>query len=220
VRTAGYGNAVLVRRTGGRSRWLRGLVRRAAGWIGADRNPLCRPIDRFEGGLRIVLLLGFLIGIPVIAPAAGQVMHDASLRQVRKDASWQQVSAVLTQSAPTRYPGYGSLATYWVAATWRAPSGASRSGMVPIANGAAKGDKVSIWIDRNGYMTGRHPVTMSMVQARTILAEIGSVAGFGLALLMVAVMIRLLLNRRRLANWGIEWACFGPRWSARRWPRS
>jgi hypothetical protein len=92
--------------------------------------------------------------------------------------------------------------------------------MIPMTTAAAKGGRVVIWVDRNGRMTGRRPMTVSMVQARTVLAEVGSVAGLGVALLIVAALIRLLLNRRRLANWGIEWACFGPRWSARRWPRS
>ena len=199
---------------------MRPLVRRAAGWIGADRNPLRRPIDRFEGGLRLVLLIGFLIAMPLIAPAAGHFSYVAGLRQVRQDASWRQVSAVLMQPAPSRYPGYGSLAAYWVAARWRAPSGATKSGLVPITTGAAKGDRVIIWVDRNGRMMGRRPMTRSMVQARAVLAAVGSVAGLGAMLVLAAGLVRLLLNRRRLASWGIEWACFGPRWSTRRWPRS
>jgi hypothetical protein len=69
-------------------------------------------------------------------------------------------------------------------------------------------------------MMGRRPTTLSAVHVRTFLAEVGSVTGLGLLLLAFAGLVRLLLDRRRLAYWGIEWACFGPRWSTRRWPRS
>jgi hypothetical protein len=59
-----------------------------------------------------------------------------------------------------------------------------------------------------------------MVRTRAILVEIGSIVGLALVLLLFAGMTRMMLNRRRMLNWGIEWACFGPRWSTRRWPRS
>jgi hypothetical protein len=39
---------------------------------------------------------------------------------------------------------------------------------------------------------------------------------FGIALLIVSGFVRYLLDRRRLAIWGIEWAAFGPRWTTRR----
>src|SRR6266704_4696698 len=87
------GNAVWVRRTGGRSpnaAAMRSLTRRIAGWIGADGNPLRRPMDRFEGAVRLILVLGFLIAGPLVAPAAGHLTHAAGLRQVRREASWRQ----------------------------------------------------------------------------------------------------------------------------------
>jgi len=199
---------------------MRSLIRRAAGWIGADRSPLRRPMDRFEGALRVVLVVGFLIGAPLVATAAGHLTQLVGLRQVRQEASWRRVQAMLLRPAPPRYYGYGSMMTYRVPGRWRTPSGATRSGLVPVRTGAPAGARVSIWVDGTGRMTGRQPITTSMVQVRTLLAEIGSVAALAAALLAVAVLARLLLNRRRMAYWGIEWACFGPRWSARRWPRS
>jgi hypothetical protein len=62
-------------------------------------------------------------------------------------------------------------------------------------------------------------MTLGNVRVRSVLMEIGSVVALGIVLLVLACVTRLMLNRRRMLNWGIEWACFGPRWSTRRWPR-
>jgi hypothetical protein len=211
-----------VRRTGDRSlnRTTRPLSRRFAGWIGADGNPLRRRMDRFEGGVRLILVLAFLVAAPLLAPAAGQLTEASGLRQVHQEASWHQVDAELTRSAPPQYYGYGSMATFWVAARWRTPSGATREGVVPTRTGTQVGTKVSIWVDGAGRATGRRPMTVGMVKIRTVLAEFLTVTGVALALLALGGLVRMLLNRRRMAYWGIEWACFGPRWSTRRWPRS
>ena len=199
---------------------MRLLIRRAARWIGADGNPLRRPVDRLESMLRLAFVLGFLIAAPLIAPATAHQAQAAGLRQVRQEASWRQVSAVLLRPAPPQFYGYGSMADYFVAGRWRSPSGVMRRGMVPARTGQQAGARVSIWVDWDGRMTGRHPTTPGMVQVRTVLTAIGSVAGLGAALFVLAGIVRVLLNRRRMTYWGIEWACFGPRWSARRWPRS
>jgi hypothetical protein len=199
---------------------MRSLFRRAAGWIGADGNPLRRPVDKFECTLRVAFVLGFLIAAPLIAPATAHQARVAGLREVRQEASWRQVDAVLLRSAPPQYYGYGSMMSHWVPGRWRAPSGVTRRGMVPARSGEQAGTKVSIWVDWNGRMTDRQPMTAGMVQVRTVLTGIGSVAALAVALVVLAGSIRILLNRRRMTYWGIEWACFGPRWSARRWPRS
>jgi len=177
-------------------------------------------MDRLEGAVRLILVLTFLVVAPLLAPAAGHQTEISGLRQVRQEASWRQVNAVLLRSAPPQYYGYGSMATFWVAARWRAPSGATRRGVVPTRTGVEAGTKVSIWVDTAGRVTGRHPMTVGMVKVRAVLVEFLTVTGVALALLALGGLVRLLLNRRRMAYWGIEWACFGPRWSTRRWPRS
>ncbi len=196
------------------------LIRRIARSIGVDRNALRRPIDRFECALRFLLVLAFVICGPLLAPATAHLSEVAGLQEVHREASWRQVDAVLSHPAPSRFYGYGSMATFWVAGRWRAPSGATREGMVPTRSGTPAGAKVRIWVDWAGRVTGRHPLTVGMVQARSVLFGVGSVAGLAAALFVLALLIRLMLNRRRMAYWGIEWACFGPRWTTRRWPRN
>jgi hypothetical protein len=179
-----------------------------------------RPIDRFECAMRLLLVLAFVICSPLLAPATAHLSEVAGLQEVHREASWRQVDAVLLRSAPSHFSGYGSTATFWVTGRWRAPSGATREGMVPTRTGVPAGTRVRIWVDWAGKVTGRQPLTVGMVQARSVLFEIGSVAGLAAALLVLAWLIRVMLNRRRMAYWGIEWACFGPRWTTRRWPRS
>jgi hypothetical protein len=196
------------------------LRKRITRWIGADRNPLRRPIDRFESVVRILLVLAFLVGAPLLGPATHRLADVAGVAQVRREVSWRQVEAVLQRPSPRQFYGYGSLATFWVSGRWRAPSGANRHGLVPAKSGDPAGSKVRVWVDWAGRVTNRHPMTIGMVRTRSVLLGLGSVVGLALALLLLAGLTRLLLNRRRMLYWGIEWACFGPRWSTRRWPRS
>ncbi|MDR2983366.1 MAG: hypothetical protein LBV34_00860 [Nocardiopsaceae bacterium] len=170
--------------------------------------------------VRIVLVLAFLIGAPLLGPATRHLTTVSGFAQVRREVTWRQVEAVLQRPAPRQFYGYGSLSSYWVPGRWQAPDGATKKGLVPARSGSPAGAKVRVWVDWSGRVMNRHPMTVGMVRTRALLLEIGSVVGLALALLLLAGVIRLMLNRRRMLNWGIEWACFGPRWSTRRWPRS
>lgn len=217
------GNAGYVRRTGGRSlnaTATRPLIRRIAGWLGADGNPLRRRIDRVETVLRLLLVLGFAVAVWIFAPVTGRIAAADGIRQVRQESSWRQVTAVLLRPSPPQYYGYGSLATYWVPARWQAPSGAVRKGVVPTRAGARSGSAISIWVSWAGRPTGHRPMTASLVRVRAILIEFLTVASLALVAAAIGGLIRWLTNRRRIREWGLEWACFGPRWTARRWPRN
>jgi hypothetical protein len=195
-------------------------IRRIAGWLGADGNPLRRRIDRVEVALRVLLVLGFVVAVWFAVPVAGRVATADGMRQVRQESSWRQVAAVLLKPAPPRSYGYGSMATYWVPARWHAPSGAIRKGNVPTRTGVQAGSAISIWVNRAGRQTGRRPMTASLVGVRSVLIELLTVASLAAVVAAIAGLIRWLTNRRRIREWGLEWACFGPRWTTRRWPRN
>lgn len=211
----------LVRRTGGRrprSRAVRRRIRRLAGWIAADGNPLRRRVDRIEASVKVILVVAFLVLAPLLAPVAWHLATADGMRQVRQERSWREVRAVLLRSAPQESYGYGSMASFWVPARWTAPDGVVRSGLVPVRAGLPAGGSERIWVSQTGQITGRQPMTTRLVSFRATLVALGTVAGLLVLAFAVMGVVRAMLNRRRMACWAIEWASFGPRWSARRPP--
>ena len=206
-----------MRRTGDRSqrRSARLPIRRIVGWAGIDGNPLRRGMDRLERLLWIGLLVAFLVTAPLLVPLAGRAARTDSIHQVKLERSWRQVNAVLLGRVPASLHSYDSAATAQVNARWRAPSGATRSGMVPAEPGAPAGTKLRIWVDWAGRFTGTEPLSASLVAVRVLAIEILVTVGLAVTGLGMAGLVRWLLNRRRMTYWTIEWACFGPRWSAR-----
>ncbi len=180
-----------------------------------DGNPLRRPLDRTERALFVLLALGFLVAAPVVAPMAGRFARTAGLAEVRSQQSWREVDAVLLRHAPRQFYGYNSELTIWVPGRWRAPSGVTRSGLVPTQPGMPAGADVRIWVSRAGQPTGRRPMTAGLVGVRVAAVESLAVTFLAVVALLLAWLVRWMTDRRRMTCWGIEWACFGPRWSAR-----
>jgi len=207
-----------VRRTGDRRKrgFLGPPIRRIARWAGVDRNPLRRGIDQVERALWVVLVLAFVVTVSLVVPLAGRAAKSAGLDQVRQERTWREVNAVLLRHAPNQVYGYNGTGIVWVSGRWRTPSGAGRYGLVPTTVGAPAGTVVKIWVDRSGQLTGGHPLTVSLVANRVRAIETLAGIAAAIAAAILAVLARWLTNRRRMTCWGIEWACFGPRWSTRR----
>jgi hypothetical protein len=122
------------------------LSKRITRWIWADRNPLRRPIDRFESVVRILLVLAFLVGAPLLGPATHHLADVAGVAQVRREVSWRQVDAVLQRPSPRQFYGYGSLATFAclpLARTVWSQQTCGRTGRLAILAGS----KVRVWVD-------------------------------------------------------------------------
>jgi len=166
--------------------------------------------------MRLVLVLIFLIVGPLLASTVGHHVNAAGLRQARTERSWHQVNATLLRSAPQPMTAYGNSATYWVRGRWPAPGGGARTGLIPAQAGARAGATVAIWVNAAGQATGQGPMTPGVVVFRVVLAELLTLTGLAVALILIAALIRWRLNRRRLLNWAIEWALVGPRWTSRR----
>ncbi len=182
-----------------------------------DGNPLRRGIDRAERAAWIILALAFLASAPLVVPLVGRAAKADGLNLVRQERSWREVDAVLQGRAPREMYGYGgSGGSVWVSGRWRAPSGRVRSGLVPAFSGAPAGTVVKVWVTPAGQLTSGAPLTGDMVGGRALAIEMLVAGGLAAAAALLGLAVRWLANRRRMAYWGLEWACIGPRWSSRR----
>lgn len=196
---------------------IRPPIRRVAGWAGVDGNPLRRGIDQVERVLWAITLAAFFAAAPLVVPLAGHVARADGMAEVKAEQSWQRVEAVLLRHAPDQVYGYATEGTVWVKGRWQMPGGGVRYGLVPTVIGAPAGTVVAVWVNQAGQLTGTRPLTSGSVTSRVVAIEVLAGSALAVATLILVGLIRWLTNRRRMADWGFEWACIGPRWSARRY---
>jgi hypothetical protein len=188
--------------------------RRRVGALSLGRNPLRRQVDRIEARIFAALLVAFLTGAPLLAIAAGRWEHGAAVAEQRAQRSVHLVTAVLVPDVPDVMVGYAA----WnagVLAQWTASDGKPRVGEVVDVAGAKAGSKLQIWVDGSGQQAVFPPLTHRGVVTRVITAAALAAAAFTAMLLSVALGLRWLVNRRRLAGWDAAWADIGPHWSRR-----
>ena len=71
------------------------------------------------------------------------------------------------------------------------------------------------WIDRSGAVTDP-PMDHRVIVGRVLLAVMATCQLSWLVLLAAAVLVRRVLDRRRLNAWEAEWRASGPLWSGHR----
>lgn len=185
-------------------------------WMG--RSPLRRRTDRVEAWITALLLVIFLVGAPAAWITAGRwVQHQGRLEQ-QAQSSWHQVPAVLLKTAPA-LPNF-DLRTSWnfnvlAPAQWSGPDGQQLAGQIPATPGTLAGTTVPVWVNGAGRETGT-PLLHGELVKREIGAELIAPGVLAVLLLIVALVVRLLLNRRRLAGWETNWAFVGPKWTKHR----
>jgi hypothetical protein len=186
---------------------------RMFGW---DRNPLRRRMDRVEAGMLAGLIMAFLIGAPLLVAGAGHWARAAGLRALRTQATWSQVSATVPPAAPNqsdRFPG--QLDTVLTRASWTAPDGQPRSGLIATSPGVAAGNMARIWVSRSGSLTGA-PRGRSELLGWTPIAEVGTALVLAFIFFFAIRLQRWLFERSRLACWHRAWRAQGPRWTGQR----
>ena len=191
---------------------------RLARWLGIDRNPLRRGIDRVEAALRLVIILLAVVAVPAAAVAAGRwADHYALHRAQAERAVNHQVTAVLLEDAPeSGIPDpYTSVQTAWVPARWQPPGQPPRTGQVLALVGAHKGSTVRTWIDPSGAVTDP-PLERRVVVGDVWLAVMATCLVSWLVLLASGALVHRGLDRRRLRAWDAEWRASGPLWSGHR----
>jgi hypothetical protein len=189
----------------------RRLVRR----LGLDANPLRRRTDRVATWLMAQFLVAVLIGAPLLGIAAFTWAGHAGAAEQQAERSWREVPAVLLRSVPAPESLAGGIFGYsWVPARWTAPDGHVRSGDIPVEVGLAAGHKVRLWVDAGGMPTDA-PLTHRAVLARAATAAAVVTVLLLAVLSCLAMAVRWLLDRRRIADWELAWAIVGPQWTKR-----
>ncbi|MFF3890078.1 hypothetical protein [Streptomyces sp. NPDC001914] len=174
-------------------------------------NPLRRTSDVFEWWFRRLLLVVVAVGLPLAAYGAGMTAYGASMSTARAQAAQRhQITARLAEDVERNTYG----AKQWAQARWTGAGGVVQTAVVQVKPGTSKGTAVRVWVDRNGTVTGP---PASALNARTTGWAVGGAVAFGLAIggYEVWAGTRMLLDRHRSRQWGIEWERAEPLWSAR-----
>jgi hypothetical protein len=178
----------------------------------AGRNTLRRPVDRIEGAVLVALSAAFLAAVAVAS------IFGAHTYQLQRAAAvgLRPAVALLIQDGPPA----GLTRVGQAEARWREPGGREKSGVLitstaPGISGAAAGAQVPVWLNRSGQ-PARPPAGQFVMILYALVAGAGVAAGAGMTLLIFYVLLRLALDRRRLAAWESAWALIGPRWTTRR----
>jgi hypothetical protein len=205
--------AVRIRRLA-RMGWLRRLARRL--WMSNSR--LRRRTDRIEAWITAGLIAVFLVGAPLSIIGAGRWAEQGVMREQHAQQSWHQVAATLLEAAPAQ-PQF-EFGLPWnpvvlVLAHWMGPDGRDQIGQIPVKAGTWAGRTVELWVDRLGRPTGP-PLPGSVLAERVTSAKALAPAALAALLLVLAWLVRRLMDRRRLAAWEADWALTGPRWTRRR----
>src|SRR5215469_2425917 len=184
--------------------------------VTGDDNSLRRCVDKLESAIVSSLVVVFLVAGPVLAIVAIQTVGSAATREQRAESTWRQVPATLTQSAAAGLVGLdGEWDASWVTATWRAPDGAHKNGMLPVELNATAGQRVMVWVTQTGRLT-HQPLTTAAVIDREVVAAIAVPAALAVLLSITAWAVKAAANRRRIVGWTKAWETIGPRWSSLR----
>ena len=193
-----------------------GRWRRAVRGFTVGSGPLKRTVDRIEFLLRLLLLGLVLASVPIgILVATATAAHWKTVA-ASEAASRQQVTARLLQNVDTPVvTSSGTLNPQPVVAGWTAPDGTPRQGFVAAPAGAKAGSSISLWTDRTGAAT-RPPLDSTVGRARAV--TVGAATALGIPLVAVSgylLLVRGMMNSRRLRRWADEWSVFEPRWTRR-----
>lgn len=190
-------------------------VLRAVRRLGLDANPLRRRSDRIEAGLLLLVIMMFCALAPVLAVKADQWVSASGTREVLAEHARHPVASV-----PAKPPALP--ASTWSMSGKILPQALSRGPLPPYRAagfvripGPATQTGALIPVVASGAGDSRSPVTMAQVRTRAAAAAVFTPLALALILALALWGVRRILDRRRLAAWGMAWAVIGPQWSRR-----
>jgi hypothetical protein len=191
--------------------WKR-LIRR----LGRDGNPLRRRSDVLDAWLVPVAIVAFLALSPLVLVLTGNWMRAANASEQAAQAHWHHVQAVLLQPVPGPQQsnhGTNSWIT-WTPARWTA-AGIQHTADVPAQAGSRAGSVVTVWFDGAGKVQLPR-LTPGQASSRILEARLTGLALLAVVLAIMIMVVRRLLDRRRIAGWEHAWLSVGPTWSRHR----
>lgn len=184
----------------------RGPVRQPRiGRVLASRsNPFRRPVDRIEAALLAGLAVLFVVGAPLLAVFAVRLASSAGLLGQRAEPTLHRVDATLQGRSSRQMTGpygpYGDAGLRVVSATWTAPDGSRRTGLVVAGLDDHAGQRVPIWVTEAGRLA-EPPLSRAAADERMALAALAAVLGLAAVFFVVVAGVRLAADRHRMAGW-------------------
>ncbi|WP_020139500.1 hypothetical protein [Streptomyces sp. 351MFTsu5.1] len=171
-------------------------------------NPLRRREDVLEAWLVLAVWVIMAVGGTVAGVATAQGADGVFARQ---RAGRTPVRAVLLVDTP-RATAHSFRSP--AAVRWTAPDGSVHTGKTLVESGRRVGSAVEVWTDVRGDLVTAPP---SRTEASVESGLLGAASAFGVSGVVFGVgsVLRRGLDRRRLAQWDVEWGMVGPRWGHR-----
>jgi hypothetical protein len=172
--------------------------------IGGGRNPLRRPVDRLEAAVLVILAGVFVVTAPLLAVFAIRLADSAGLLQQRAERTLHQVEATLLGRSSTEMTGpfgpYGDTGLTVVTASWTAPAGRTRTGLIVTGPDEHAGQRVLIWVTEAGQLA-EPPLSRTDVDERMAYAALCAELGLAAAMCVIVACVRLAADRYRMAGW-------------------
>jgi hypothetical protein len=197
----------------------------ARGWLRRftlGSGPLKRRSDRLQVMGRVLLGLSIVLAPPcgVVAATATTANYEAVAAAQR--AELLPTEAVLVEAAPTLTSlaggsgdsGGSTVPVVRARATWSAPDGALREGLVLVPPGTAAGAAVPVWTDRDGNLT-RPPLDRAGIAGQAAAVGVLPLIGIPLAAWTLYVLLCHALDAHRERRWAQDWAAVEPEWKSR-----
>jgi len=185
---------------------------RCARYLGLDRNPMRRRVDRAQWAMMAALLMIFLVAGPwLTAFTAGHAYTAGRQTEHTQRTQRHLVTATVTSPGWLGADESGRGVERVINVGWT-EHGLPRSTQVPELPGDRVGVQRKIWVDSAGHLTGR-PRDHAQTITDTTLAAIFALSGIALPLIGLRALIRHRLDRRRYALWDADWVRTAPLWT-------
>lgn len=182
--------------------------------LGLGRNPLRRPVDRFESAVILFAVVAGLLMVPVGAAVGTSVRKASEQYAAHQRSVLQPVQARTTEDAPAGMSDVPGQVTWRVGIVWQQPGGLVRKGRTDVNLGTKANSEVMIWLDRSGQIaTPPRPAGDSAAFGGV--AGMTTVMGSWVVLWLLTLAVRRPLEKRRLRDWADEWQQVAPLWNRR-----